>query len=454
MALAVTSMIALSFLIPLAMLVQSEARSRAATAAEQRAAALAPVLTLTTSPDQVAQAAASVDGSDRLSVHLPGGALVGTARVSPKVWRQAAAGHRAFTTDTDAGPVYLQAVVLPEGRTAVIESFIPRAERDRGVTASWTVLGALAVALVAGSLLVADRLGTRVVAASRELSRAALTLGEGRLEVRVRPAGPPELAEVGTAFNAMADQMTGLIAMERELIADLSHRLRTPLTALHLVSDRLTATHGEQLATGLDAAITSLEAELDAIITAARTPLALSAIGPAAADVPACEAAQVIAARAEFWSVLASNQERPCGLSITSEATPVALPAEELAAVADALIGNVFRHTPGGTPFEIGVHRTAHTVVFLIDDGGPGISDPEDALTRGQSAEGSTGLGLDIARRAASVCSGSMSIETSPLGGTRIRVEFGLATRRTDKRRSSRGPRRGRRQRTGVFRSS
>ncbi|PGH52032.1 two-component sensor histidine kinase, partial [Streptomyces sp. Ru87] len=57
-ALAVTSMVALSFLIPLALLVQSEARGRSTTEAEQRASALAPVLALTTRQRDVQQAVA------------------------------------------------------------------------------------------------------------------------------------------------------------------------------------------------------------------------------------------------------------------------------------------------------------------------------------------------------------------------------------------------------------
>lgn len=90
--------------------------------------------------------------------------------------------------------------------------------------------------------------------------------------------GPRELRDAGVAFNAMADRMTELLAIERELVADLSHRLRTPLTALHLATERM----GPSLESGrVEAAVGALEAELQAIITTARTPLAMGPMGRA-----------------------------------------------------------------------------------------------------------------------------------------------------------------------------
>ena len=82
--------------------------------------------------------------------------------------------------------------------------------------------------------------------------------------------GPPELQEAGAAFNAMAERMLRLLATERELVADLSHRLRTPLTVLHLAA--------EQVASPADAyristAVGQLETELNAVIETARAPL-------------------------------------------------------------------------------------------------------------------------------------------------------------------------------------
>ncbi|MCC3650455.1 HAMP domain-containing protein [Streptomyces sp. S07_1.15] len=446
-ALAVTSMVALSFLIPLALLVQSEARARSTTEAEQRASALAPVLALTTRSRDVQQAVSGLDSERRLAVHLPDGEVIGDRHAPASALARAERERETLAMDTDDGWVYLQPVILAGDRVAVVESFVPRSALTRGVVLSWGVMSLLAVGLVAGSVLVADRLGARVVRSSRELSRASNALGEGDLGIRVEPAGPPELKEAGRAFNSMADRVVGLLATERELVADLSHRLRTPLTALRLEAERMGSAPGSER---LTAAITHLQTEIDSIISAARSPLAVGPPGGGAADGGGdpngdpngdgdggasgdgaagsrCEVSGVVRRRVEFWAVLAGQQGRPCGLEVTDEPTPVRLPYDDLAAVVDALIGNVFQHTPEGTAFAVEVERTAGSVVLCVDDAGPGIADPDLALERGVSVGGSTGLGLDIALRAARTTRGDLTIGRGPLGGARVRVELGLA---------------------------
>ncbi|MBY8889381.1 HAMP domain-containing histidine kinase [Streptomyces sp. PTM05] len=459
-ALAVTTMVALSFLIPLALLVRSEARNQSITAAEQRAAAVAPVLTLTTDPPQLREAASGVDPSDHLSIHLPGGQLIGTSHAPPALLARAEHDSESIAQTIPTGWDYLQPVVLGQGRVAVVEEFVPHSDLTRGVAVSWCVMAVLALGLVVGSVLVADRLAARVVRSSRGLSRAALALGRGDLDTRVEPLGPPELHEAGLAFNAMADRMLELLATERELVADLSHRLRTPLTVLHLAVERMGPT---QDSTRITAAIDQLESELHSIITTARTPLAVGPMGlnlraPAArrrpllgarAPLPAdhCAAGEVVGRRAGFWSVLAQQQDRPCEVTVTAEDAPVELPEDDLAAVIDALVGNVFRYTGPGTAFAVRLERAAQSVTLTVEDAGPGIPDPDGAMARGASAA-STGLGLDIARRAATATRGSVHIGSSArLGGARVVVTFGLAAAPASGRvpRALRRRRRGRR---------
>ncbi|NUK03751.1 HAMP domain-containing histidine kinase [Streptomyces lunaelactis] len=421
--LAATLMIALSFLIPLALLVREQARDRVTTAAEQRAAALAPVLALTTRPADVQQAVAGLGSDDQLAVRLPDGGLVGTPHAPPEALDRAVGKRETLALDTAEGWIYLQPVVLDRNRVAVVEAYVPAGDLTRGVGASWGVMSLLALGLVGGSVLVADRLGARVVRSTRSLKRASLALGSGNLDIRVEPDGPPELQEAGAAFNTMADRVVELLAIEREMVADLSHRLRTPLTALYLEADLLGGSPGARRITE---AVTQLEGELDSIITAARTPLAA---GPANGAKPArpSEVTEVVAMRLDFWSVLATQQDRLYERSFTPRPTPVRFPEDDLAAVVDALIGNVFRHTPQGTAFAVRVERTDRHVLLTVEDAGPGVADPDAALTRGVSVGGSTGLGLDIVARAARVAGGELEITRAPMGGARVRVSFGLA---------------------------
>ncbi|MFG2712384.1 ATP-binding protein [Streptomyces goshikiensis] len=453
-ALAVTSMVALSFLIPLAVLVMSLAREQSITAAEQPAAAMAPILTLTTDPDDLRESMAGLDGAEHLAIHLPDSRAIGTSHAPADLLERAKRGRESISQDVPGGGwIYLQPVVLPQDRVAVVENFVPESDLTRGVAASWTVMVVLAIGLLIGSVLVADRLGAKVVRSSKQLAQASYVLGEGNLSTRVVPMGPSELRDAGVAFNAMADRMTELLAIERELVADLSHRLRTPLTALHLATERM----GPSPESGrVEAAVGALEAELQAIITAARTPLAMGPMGRALRDAgspspslstspspsmppspssagsgqaPAerCEAGEVIRRRAGFWAVLAEQQGRPCTLDIAEEATTVDLAHDDIAAVVDALVGNVFRYTADGTAFAIAVDRTAQAVELRVEDAGPGIPDPDAALARGSSTS-STGLGLDIVRRAASATGGTVHIARGALGGASVRVTFGLST--------------------------
>ncbi|MFG2292749.1 ATP-binding protein [Streptomyces sp. NPDC048603] len=438
-ALAVTSMVALSFLIPLAALVLSLVKEQGVTAAEQQAAALAPVLTLTTDPAALRESAASLDSAERLVVHLPDSGPLGSSRAPEALLRRAQEGRESISQEIPDGWICLQPVVLPGDRVAVIENFVPEEELTRGVRESWAVMTFLAVGLVCGSVLVADRLGAKVVRSSKRLAQASHALGRGDLDTRVDPMGPRELRDAGLAFNAMAQRMTELLAVERELVADLSHRLRTPLTALHLASERMA---GTPESARVEAAVGELETELQAIIAAARTPLAVGPMGQgllgteppagrpaggaAEAAGPRCEAAEVVRRRTAFWSVLAEQQNRCCSLDLTQEPTAVGLSDDDVAAVVDALIGNIFRHTAPGTPFGVSVVRTAQAVELVVEDGGPGIPEPDRALSRGSST-GSTGLGLDIAHRAANATGGSMRIARGPLGGAHITVTFALA---------------------------
>lgn len=486
-AVAGTTMVALAFLIPLGMMVQQTARDRAFTAAERQAAALGPALAITTDEDAITRALASTDagGQGRMAVHLPavgqpagaaggdalhdgGGApgaggpgavgagspgvtgaggpgaavaagpgvaapvagapagpLLGEGRAAEADVATAGGQGRSFTVQVAGGYALLQPVAVDTGRTAVVEVFVAESDLTRGVATAWQVLSAVALGLVAISVLVADRMGSRIVASARKLASAARSLGAGNLSVRVPVEGklvegsPEELREAGQAFNTMADRVVQLLAAERELAADLSHRLRTPLTVLRLNAAAL----GEgDAADATRHAVAQLEREVDQIIRSARRD---------PEDAPAvavgCDAAEVIRERVEFWSALAEDEGRSWQLAGAERTAPVRVQRGDLAAAVDALLGNVFRHTAVGTAFSVDVLATDCSVIVLVGDAGPGYSDPAAALKRGEGhgGEGSTGLGLDIVRKLAESTGGDVALGRSAvLGGAETRLRL------------------------------
>ncbi|MEV0901318.1 ATP-binding protein [Actinoplanes sp. NPDC049802] len=409
LALAITAMVALAFLVPLAVATRQIAYDRAISDARQQATSMVTVLGIDSDLVSLTNAVASTaaGSAGNLAIHLPGIEPIGATHLSDATVQRAAQERRAATADSAGGVAYLQPTVLTDGRTVVVEVFIPEADTRRGVGRAWLYLGALAVVLVGGSVLFADRLGSQLVRATRGLAAASRRLGGGELNERITPIGPRELRDAATAFNGMADDLRRLLDRERELAADLSHRLRTPLTGLRLDVEAMPP---GPIAERMRQACDLLDEELEAIITGAR----LGSIEKRGSQ--QCDLVEVLADRLAFWSVLAEDQERPWEVVGGNEPVMIPMPVSDVILVVDALLGNVFSHTPDGTAFRVSVSASG----LLVDDAGPGIPDPETAVKRGVSGAGSTGLGLDIVRRTAETVRGQLVIDRSPLGGARI----------------------------------
>ncbi|MFD5798005.1 ATP-binding protein [Streptomyces diastatochromogenes] len=424
--LAVTTMVVVAFAVPLGLVVKEMARDRAFSNAEREAAAVAPALSITTDRDKLERVVASAGADSGMAVHLP----AADGRAALDLGRQRAAHRdieavrkmgRASTTSVSGGSTLLQPVALSSG-TAVVEVYVPESEVSNGVGTAWAVLAGVGLALIVGSVAVADRLGVRMVRPAQRLVEGAHELGEGKLGARVPEEGPTELRLAAVAFNSMADQVVQLLANERELAADLSHRLRTPLTVLRLNAASL---GGGPAAEQTRTAVAQLEREVDTIIRTAREAKPqTAAAGPGAG----CDAAEVVRERMEFWSALAEDEGRKWRVAGVERPVRIPVVRADLAAALDALLGNVFRHTAEGTAFAVDVHNGEDAVIVLVSDAGAGIPDPEAAMARGRGSgsAGSTGLGLDIVRRLAEATGGDVRIGSSVLGGTEVRIWFQL----------------------------
>ncbi|MFF8264723.1 sensor histidine kinase [Streptomyces virginiae] len=456
--LAVTAMVVVAFAVPLGLVVQEMASDRAFSNAERQAATIGPTLSITTDPVQLRKAVESTQmgAARRMAVHVPAigdsaPVNIGEGRAGERAVAETRRMGRATTAKVSGGgSALLQPTALGSGDIAVVEIFVPESEVSNGVATAWLVLAGVGLALIVGSVAVADRLGARLVRPAERLADAAHQLGEGRLGARVPEAGPKELRSAALAFNAMADQVVELLANERELAADLSHRLRTPLTVLRLN----TASLGDgPAAEQTRAAVEQLEREVDTIIRTAREQRpATGLVGAGAGAGAGCDASEVIRDRMDFWSALAEDEGREVRLAGVDRTVRIPVARPELAAALDAMLGNVFRHTPEGTPFAVDVHDAGDAVIVLVSDAGPGISDPDAALRRGNDGgrDGSTGLGLDIVRRVAESTGGDVRLGRSILGGTEVRVWIGLDGRSAGgpgARRTGRGRRGNRRNR-------
>lgn len=409
--LAVTTLLVAAFALPLAILVRDVARDRAITAAERDLAAIAPVFVVDPDAELLELALQRTEsGRDgRLSAWLADGTRLG-GEIAPDADAVALARERrlAFSRDYEGGVALYTPVLVGEDDIVVLRVRVPDASLTDGVAGSWAILAAVALGLVALAVLAGDRLGRTVTKPAAELAATSRTLASGDTSARAAVAGPPEIADVAEALNLLAARIDELLAAERERVADLSHRLRTPLTALRLGAE-------SQPDRALLADIERLEAEVDELIRAARRPLHESVV-------ERCDLSEVVADRSAFWGALAEDDGREWSCTIEPPGPHhVRWSRAEAAAVVDVLLGNVFAHTPEGVPYTVAVEAADAGVALRVEDGGPGVGDPDAALHRGASGGGSTGLGLDIARSAAEAVGGSLRIgRSSTLGGAQV----------------------------------
>jgi len=429
LSLAVASLVVIAFLVPVAVLIRNQAQTRALSAAERDAQSVAAALAVSSvanvggaiTPALAETVLDAFGNPEGLSIIFSETEIVG-ADVPWSSNIETAQKGAAFTARTEGGAEVLVPVLLPDSPdtsgTVVVRAFVTDAELTAGVPLAWAMLVGLGLFLIAVAMFAADRLGRSVVRPVTELSDAAHRWGEGDLEVRVVPGGPEEIAEVGQAFNTLAGRLDSLLVAERESVADLSHRLRTPLTALRLQVEMLS---DPMESAQLKADIDDLERAVDDLIQAARSRSA------DALPVETVDLGEVVEHRAGFWRVLAEEQGRETSVRVEAGEHPVPLPRSDLGALIDVLVENVFAHTPAGVGYRLVVRsRGEGGNALTISDDGPGFGDLS-VMTRGKSGAGGTGLGLDIVVRTAERTGGGMRVGTSATGGAEIEIAFGLA---------------------------
>jgi signal transduction histidine kinase len=413
---ATTSLVLIAFLVPLALLIRDVAADRAVQAATVQAQALsALVSTADRQSLELSVQQVSAGRGYELTVFLADGTSLGAAADrSPLV-------ELAFRGTSESGEVpggreIVFAVGGGQRTIGVIRAFVPDAELGRGVPRAWLLLGLLGLLLLAISLLVADRLARSLVRATNALAAVSHRLAAGDLDARADPAAPAEIGVVATALNGLAGRIGALLREERETIADLSHRVRTPLTALRLEAEALPRPED---ATRIGAGVDAVQRAVTQVIQQARRR-------GTDQDRARCDAGAVVRERVAFWSVLAEDTDRELTVDIAAGPLPVGLARADLEASVDALLGNVFAHTPDGTDVEVRLSaRAGGGASLVVADAGPGL--PADAIRRGASGSGSSGLGLDIVRRTAEQSGGALRLGSSRHGGLLVTVELGPA---------------------------
>ncbi|MCZ2814322.1 HAMP domain-containing sensor histidine kinase [Modestobacter sp. VKM Ac-2979] len=373
-----------------------------------------------------------------VQVHGPDGELLlSSAPDAPEAaaadsMGQALAGRRSSPPPTvlpwRTAPVAVAEPVLRGSEVAgAVVTVSPTGRVVQQVVVHWALLAAAGLFALALVALATAPLSRWILRPVHRLDDAVHTLTTGDLDARAKVGpGPPELRRLIADFNRMAEAIRTSSAQQRALVADVSHRLRNPLTALQLRVDALEA----GLVPGARADHRLAMAEIERLTQVLDDTLAMARAEDDASPLVAVDVRECVRDRLRMWSdaAAAGNTE----VLLTGAGTCwVLAPRGALDQVLDAVLSNALRFTRGGTvDVQVELTGDAEVEVRVVDDG-PGLTPEECAVaTRRfwrapdqQNVPGS-GLGLAIATALTERCGGRLAVSPARPHGLCVAVRL------------------------------
>ncbi|TDC96401.1 HAMP domain-containing histidine kinase [Saccharopolyspora aridisoli] len=249
------------------------------------------------------------------------------------------------------------------------------------------------VVLSAGTgMIVASVTARRLADPLRHVAARAARLGAGDFRPDPQRHEVPELDRVADALDASGAALSQLVQRERELVGDVSHQLRSRLTALHLRLEALAAVDDADVSEEAGAALEQAE-RLSAVLD----DLLAAATAARARDAEPLDVTSLLNQVADEWREPLRNHGRTLRLKIGDELLARATPARLREAVG-VLLDNALRHGEG--PVTLTARHGSGTVLIEVSDAGSGVPDElvPHVFERGFSGHGSTGVGLALAR--------------------------------------------------------
>jgi two-component system sensor histidine kinase CpxA len=266
-----------------------------------------------------------------------------------------------------------------------------------------------------------------------KLGDAAAKIADGRLDTRVDPSltrRRDEIADLARNFDAMAERIEALIIGQRNLLGDVSHELRSPLSRLMVALSLARQGPAEETAESLDRI--ALEARrLDTLIgqllALTRIDSGVDRGSPVSFDLT--NLVQEIASDGDF-EARARNRSV---VILEADACTIRGFEELLRSAVENVVRNAIRHTAEATAVEISLQNRGGRALLCVKDCGPGV--PENLLQEmflpfrrvpNGNSEGA-GLGLAIAERAVHVHCGTIRARNAAQGGLIVEIDLQLA---------------------------
>ena len=348
----------------------------------------------------------------------------------------------AFTGDLARSrtiPIELRGRLL--GRVTLIPGQQVGATREPAISRLASVIdrALLLTGLAAGAIgvLLVWLMSRQVLSPVRALGAAAQKLGQGDLTQRVPTSAPGELGQLGHTFNAMAPNLQEAEKRRRNLVADVAHELRTPLSNiqgyLEAVKDGLL-----QPSSATIDIIHQQVLHLVSLVEDLRV-LALAESGSLRLDYQSVAPAELLEQTAEAFRARAGSKGVEVALDLPQQLPLIEMDRTRMTQVLGNLLENAILHSPEGSVVTISARAPGpETLRLAVADQGRGIESEElsqifDRFYRVDPsrarATGGSGLGLTIAKQLVEAHQGSIGVESQLGKGSCFYVELPLAPR-------------------------
>jgi signal transduction histidine kinase len=291
------------------------------------------------------------------------------------------------------------------------------------------------IALTVG-LILSISISRSIAKPLSKVSQAARILAEGNYEVRVETNGPQEVQDLARSFNEMARQLHASHQAQNDLVANIAHDLRTPLTSIQGYAQALVDGTAHDDDNRQQAAQTIYdESRRMQKMTKTLLDLAKFQAGEVKLHCTDVDVVQRINERIDFYQMQTNDANISVVLNTLLTSLTIQADNERFVQVIDNLISNAIEYTPPGGKITIDVIKNGGRVVITITDTGVGIPKQElprifERFYRGdKSRHGTgTGLGLSIAKEIIVAHKGMIEVESIEGVGSKFTVTLPIAS--------------------------